>query len=56
MSVNPISYQEIQAFNSLYKLELLDWEIDAIKSLDSVALTHFSKQQEEQSKKNNKKK
>ena len=53
MSANPISYQEIYAFDKLYRLGLHNWEIDAIVALDRVALTAYGKQQEEQS--NNKK-
>lgn len=56
MSVNPISFQEIQAFNLLYDLNLADWEVDCIIALDRVALKQYQKQQEEQSKNNNKKK
>lgn len=56
MSINAISYQEIQAFNLLYKLDLADWEVEAIVALDRVALKQYQKEQEKEVQKNNKKK
>jgi hypothetical protein len=39
MGMNPISYLEIQAYESLMQVKLSVFEVKAIKKLDLIALT-----------------
>ncbi len=38
MSLNPLSFSEIDAWSRLYHLSLETWEIDVIKQLDLIYL------------------
>lgn len=55
MSINPISYSEIAAYFSLYNIHPYEYEIQMIKILDNIALKHYTKQQEAETKKIKKK-
>ena len=55
MGVNPISYQEMQSYFSLHKISPDEWEIDAIKMLDGIALKYYADQQEKEVNKSKKK-
>lgn len=56
MGVNPISYQEMFSYFSLYKIEPEEWEILIIKTLDNIAIKHYSLMQEQENKKTTKQK
>lgn len=43
MALNPISYQDILAFCQLYKVIMLEWEVDLICQLDRVAMAELQK-------------
>ncbi len=43
MVINPISFQEILAFCQLYKVIMLEWEVDLICELDRVAMKELQK-------------
>lgn len=53
--LNPISYTEIRSYFELHEIVPLPFELEAIDRLDRVALDAFGKQQEQESKKKNKK-
>lgn len=38
MSLNPLTFTEIEAWGRLYKMKLDSWEIDVIKQLDLIYL------------------
>lgn len=44
MGMNPISYLEIQAYESLMQNKLTVFEVKAIKKLDIIALTESNKE------------
>ncbi len=46
-TLNPISYTELDAWNRLTNKAVTAQEIDIIKQLDGVFLTHYQKQQAE---------
>jgi hypothetical protein len=50
MGVNPISYSEMLSYFALMNIAPMEWEIQAIKTLDNIALKHYAKQQEADSK------
>ena len=50
--MNPISYSEIYSYFQLMQYQPEEWEIECILKLDSVALEHFSKEQEKEQKRN----
>lgn len=54
-SINPISYSDMKAYFDLNKIEVLDWEIAAIKQLDVIAMKAYSEEAEKQASKNSKK-
>ena len=54
--VNPISYQEMHAYCQLHGTELELWEITVINKFDSVVLDLYSKKQEAEQRKAQKKK
>lgn len=44
MAPNPISYQEILAFFTLFDVFPEEWEVQLIKDFDSEAMKHYAKQ------------
>lgn len=44
MGMNPISYQEMEAYSRLMKVRLSVFDVQAIKRLDSVAMSESSKE------------
>jgi len=48
--LNPISYSEMLAYFELIDYKPQEWEIQAIKRLDHIALEQFRKEQEKTSK------
>lgn len=48
MSVNPISWESMQAYFSLNEIEPEEWELNLIDRLDDVVLEHYAKQQKKQ--------
>jgi hypothetical protein len=49
--INPISYSEMLAYFQLIDYKPYEWEIDAIKKLDQLMLTHFAKEQDKKANK-----
>lgn len=52
---NPISFQDILAWKNLYKVEIHDYEIEIIKRLDHIYLSHNSDKQAQKRKSKGKK-
>jgi len=48
MSVNPISYSEIDAYFRLNDIVPFDFEVKAIKTLDNIMLKVYSERQKEE--------
>lgn len=48
MAPCPISYQEIEAYSRLMRLDLSPWEIETICRLDNAALHNWSARQKRQ--------
>ncbi len=44
MGISPISYQEIEAYARLMKVNLSMFDVQAIKMLDRVAISESSKE------------
>jgi hypothetical protein len=40
--INPLQYSDIFAYFALYSIAPVDWEIRAIKKLDSIALSEYA--------------
>ena len=40
---NPITYQEIKAYNELLEINMSPWEISCIKKMDSIFMTEIAK-------------
>jgi len=49
--INPIQYSEMLAYFELFNIEPEDYEITAIRLLDSIAREHFNKKMKEDKKK-----
>lgn len=49
--INPIQYSEMLAYFELLNIEPEDYEITAIRLLDSIAREHFNKKMKEDKKK-----
>ena len=49
--INPIQYSEMLAYFELFNIEPEDYEITAIRLLDSIAREHFNKNMKEDKKK-----
>lgn len=53
---NPITYSEILAYFSVYRIEYDDLEIALIDVLDGIAMEHFAEEIEKENNKNKSKK
>lgn len=52
MSINPISWSDMQSYFNLIQYQPYEWEIDLINNLDSIFLqVHHEQQEKEQNKK-----
>jgi hypothetical protein len=50
MSINSLSWSDIHSYFSLLKISPTEEELDILTRLDSIALSHYSKQQEQANK------
>lgn len=54
-SINPIAYSDMKAYFDLNKIDAMEWEVQAIKQLDNIAMKAYSEEAEKQAAKNSKK-
>jgi hypothetical protein len=50
MSINAITFEEIKAFNELFRLNMQSFEDEIIKALDNSYLNHYFKSQKKKAK------
>jgi len=51
MSINPITYSDIDAWSRLYGIRPKEWELDALSAIDAAFMSSIHEEQQQKMKK-----